>query len=661
MLKAQDLRGNAGPGPVPSAEVALIVPTTYDAHILRAKPTLPLGPAIGGQGGPVGLSLTVLPNSSFYTPDGPATERTSRSSANADSPQQQQQQQQLQQKPLHSPSGSARGLFVDTSAPGPSTEGSSGSECDSEADLAATKATRHGPPPKQAATAAPPAATATTTGETTTSDSEEWWHSVSSTPRAPSGPSGVVELRDASVAALFASLAKWGHVAMVRAEVVQNASQRWEIHVLGHNPDGLSASIKRIDDLVAQANKHSESQPLAEWSAQHVLAIVGSAPFLKVLRECSAAAVFATSDKSKPAGRKDKAHQQEDSSKAVVVASICALDSKGLGGVRDFLADLYPKRSSWRCPVPVPTQAQLCVFSVFAETSPEQPDPSGHIELLNVWGFGSLLNHAHEELVEKRGGQSPSAGSAQGQGSGMRLGLGLGPGSGTQVGMRQLPQVGASSPSASKSAASMFPSPGTLVALSPPSSSGKHKSSFTFQDREAGVFYQAFEAEFRAFLKDMGVDVVTTESSPADSPQWKGSLTGGGGGSSGGGSGDKGGSFDVRAPAVKVIISGSSAKDVAAGKAVFDSLLNTAHLARCQITFPRTSVEKYKELLVFKQMKDKALRGIREASLASEAAKASHSQPQQHQQSRQRHSNPMHCEGFVNIRIKPPLHSRGIK
>jgi hypothetical protein len=52
-------------GQAPGAEVVLLVPSSYDAHILRAKGTLALRMGTGGQGGDG--SLVMAPNSSFDT------------------------------------------------------------------------------------------------------------------------------------------------------------------------------------------------------------------------------------------------------------------------------------------------------------------------------------------------------------------------------------------------------------------------------------------------------------------------------------------------------------------------------------------------------------------------------------------------------------------
>ena len=459
-------------------------------------------------------------------------------------------------------------------------------------------------------------------------DSEGWWHRA--TPPKPAERSGTVELRDATVAELFKNLARWGsNSALDRAEIAKSNANHWEIKVTGKTEEELSMTIRSIDALVAAANKHSDSRiSLVDWCPKHLDAIMGSSQLSKALREANAAVLFSISDKSATArGKSDGGIE--------LSASICALDSNGLESIRDWLADLFPRKTQWICPSPGPTAAQLSAFTVVAELSLHEPvDPTNRVVRIDAWGFGSSLNRAYEELVKRKNDKrSDTAPIYQPPIPSTSTKVSSSKGS-TQMSGNTTGVVSAAPSPVSKA--------GNLEARGGPGHSLKQKtsssSSFTFQDREAGVFYQAFEQEFREYMKEeLGVDVVTSESSVGtDSPQQcRGSP-----------SSEKGANFDTRAPAVKVVISGNSNKDVLASKQYFDTFLNTTHLARCQVAFPRTSVEKYKELLLFKQTHDKRLRTVRLTANATSPIRC---------------TNPMNLLGFINVRIKPPLHSKGIK
>ena len=522
-----------------SAEVALVVPTTYDAHILRTKGALSLSNKIG-------MSLVMLPISEFNPRE----------------------------------ASKAGSLCIETSGFSSNNEYESAMRRSKSSDQDENELEMKA-------------------GE---SDSDGWWHREA-TPRSAE-TTGVVELRDATVAELFKNLSKWGgHEALENSEIVKNSAQRWEIQVKGSNAEELSRLINRIDVLVAAANKYSESHQLQQWSSQHVDAIVCSIPLQTVLRKFTAAVLFSLSDKS-PARKGDD---------PMVFASFCSLECQGAAGLRDWLGDLYPRKTLWNCPKPPPTKAQLCTFMVHVEPIQEKSDSQSRFITLNAWGFGSSLNRAQEEFVVKREKQLSSDDTI----SNSPVTAQLSPVKNFPTAYQQIPAKAHSPASAAKVT----------------SDHAKHKSSFTFQDREAGVFYQSFETEFRTYMKDLGVEAITADSTVNDSPNWKGSPV------------DKS-TFDSRAPPVKVVLSAKTSSDLLEGKAFFDNFLNTQHIARCQISFPKTSVEKYKELLLFKQTHDKRLKMTRD----SDAKKSSGY-----------YSNPMNCNGFINIRIKPPLHSKGIK
>jgi hypothetical protein len=157
------------------------------------------------------------------------------------------------------------------------------------------------------------------------------------------------------------------------------------------------------------------------------------------------------------------------------------------------------------------------------------------------------------------------------------------------------------------------------------------------------VFFQSFQDEFRVhILQAHGVELVMSDSS-AVSPSAASAASAAV--ATTGSPDSKSPKFDVRAPAVKITMSSHNAKEVALAKAYFEQMLNTMHLARCQVSFPKTSVDKYKELHQFKNQEDKRLRSVRDQEERQPSCS----------------TDPLRRLGFVNIRIKPPLHSKGIK
>jgi hypothetical protein len=120
---------------------------------------------------------------------------------------------------------------------------------------------------------------------------------------------------------------------------------------------------------------------------------------------------------------------------------------------------------------------------------------------------------------------------------------------------------------------------------------GNYTGSFVFQDREAGIFYQNFEPEFRRYISAVfQVDITETAPSEMSSSSTR-SRDGGSPPSS-----VSGAPAIARSPALRVDFSGSTPKDVSNCRSYLEQL-NTSNLQRHQIYFPRTHTTKYKELL----------------------------------------------------------------
>jgi hypothetical protein len=179
------------------------------------------------------------------------------------------------------------------------------------------------------------------------------------------------------------------------------------------------------------------------------------------------------------------------------------------------------------------------------------------------------------------------------------------------------------------------------------------RGTFLFQDREAGIFFANFEAEFRLFvLKTFNVEVIAHDSTASDplNPPF--------------GSGARNIDGASKVSATRLELVGESGEDISRCHAFLEQL-NTANLTRVQIHFPRSDPIAYRELLARKSKQGALLRGIRR----QEAINVLRGISQQNMSSYDRENedismvpvDPLKVEGFVSIRIKPPLHSRGIK
>lgn len=130
------------------------------------------------------------------------------------------------------------------------------------------------------------------------------------------------------------------------------------------------------------------------------------------------------------------------------------------------------------------------------------------------------------------------------------------------------------------------------------------KGSYTFQDCEAGIFFFAFEKEFKEFIEY--TFNVTLDENCNNTNKDEGNCD------------IKSNSDAVRKAVLRVEFYGSSSKDVTATKLYLEQL-NTANLARFQIYFPQSTSIKYKELQSKKNQQNLMLRSIRGMELSEQS------------------------------------------
>jgi hypothetical protein len=148
----------------------------------------------------------------------------------------------------------------------------------------------------------------------------------------------------------------------------------------------------------------------------------------------------------------------------------------------------------------------------------------------------------------------------------------------------------------------------------------KTTGSFVFQDREAGMFYTTFENEIRLFVsKQFDVTITETDHHVSENAKLKTSQ-------------------QSRTPALKIEYTGRSPLDVQHVRNYLEQF-NPYYLDRKQIYFPMADANKYKELNQVKSKQDHLLRNIRNRLFADKNSIV----------------DPLNSDGFVNIRIKPPV------
>ena len=193
--------------------------------------------------------------------------------------------------------------------------------------------------------------------------------------------------------------------------------------------------------------------------------------------------------------------------------------------------------------------------------------------------------------------------------------------------------------------------PGKIPLSHLPASLGSKavKGSYTFQDCEAGIFFFAFEKEFREYIEhNFGVRM---EDSGGNKSAYKSTDDREDGVGLGGVNDSRASAEASRKAVLKVEFFGPSGKATGAAKSYLEQL-NTANLARSQIYFPQSSSGKYRELQNKKALQQTILRGIRlKETMHLKSADGSVSGM----------VDPLCTKGFINIRIKPPLNSRGIR
>lgn len=391
---------------------------------------------------------------------------------------------------------------------------------------------------------------------------------------------------------------------------IDSKEKKYRLKVSGPSSDLVESRHRRLVRILSIFSKDRKLHTLTNgWDIAHRECIIGSLPLINEEKEAEASVLFHFND-------------------GVIIAEIVSLGAKHHKQLFKFLENLDPKEMQWPLPkelLPLDEKKLHDLQYHYAVIVDKDSGKKGSAPL-RVRGFNVLLDKALSSLVDVSAGVT-------------------GPISSSALSILNAPFSTGDLASRSEDSLSQIDldhkddEEDTKKADVPVKA---HSGQYSFQDREAGVFYQSFEPYFRRYLSH--TFYVDVQESTITSETTKGAT------------GSNANRAAQHAP-VKVMFSANEAKHVSACRNYFEQF-NAANLQRHQVFFPRVDANKFKEILNHKNLKDAELQISRGTSLAARSISfdSDHSEV-----SSSAAVDPLDQPGFVSIRIKPPLHTRGIK
>jgi hypothetical protein len=436
--------------------------------------------------------------------------------------------------------------------------------------------------------------------------------------------------------------------------------------------------------------------PLKFWKSQHVLALRGSKHLIELQRKCRTICQFHCSSNlqsSSMALREDRTALEN----AVCVETVSASAAE-LNCLLSHISCMHPRHLRWDLPLQLVPANYACLsgFDVYIDIGLRSDEMQSDVPV-EVWGFDGEPEQALEVLLAAHSSNpirklppisdalhepllleipsTPPTSTYPPEPPALRRGppavvQNLDKLSALSKPLQAFPLTNGSFESLSLSHVpkteemeSPMMGPGYLPAAAPMREQNErdssklekiflYKSSYSFQDREAGIYYQAFEHAFAQTLRyGFGVTVAAIEGAE-DCTGFKVSLP-----SKFSQNSDRF-SASARTPrsgALRVDVYGNTNKDCQAAIAYIAHALCSSHLSRTIIYFPKAEQLFYKKLYEAKEAQDRinAAERERDASSRRKTLKL----PAQAEVVQ----NPMHADGFINIRIKPPINSRGLR
>lgn len=379
------------------------------------------------------------------------------------------------------------------------------------------------------------------------------------------------------------------------------SSNKFFLSIRGKSSTMIELRSNRIRTMVEEANSSRQVHILQGWTINHKAALTGS----------------------------DILEQQEESTHGSVsfyqnggsiYAEVLALNVPSQFRLVSFLSKLQPVETLWRLPkqaMVILDPAELETFHMkYALKLELVHQDANRIDFMSVyaWGFGELLEQAYS-VINSVVNEAPSISYSDLRGPSVWN-----------------PDIGGHVPSVDNRMYNRE----VIKKL--------HRGTYSFADREAGIFYFAFEQQFRDYLEGSFSVLVEDSDNPAEyrpkpskDNRWMMNDS-------------NMDSMNNKNVVLKISFYGNTAKNVSAARAYLEQL-NTSNLARVQIFYPQVSAKKYKEIYNRKSTQLTMLNNLRLRGYASSGT-GDYSQ---------KILDPLHYGGFVNIRMKPPMHCHGIR
>ncbi len=425
---------------------------------------------------------------------------------------------------------------------------------------------------------------------------------------------------------------------------------------------------QRVQSLLQEVSRNQQYCSLPNtWSKNHRHALQGSEMMDLYEEEFKVSVSFQTvSHNNNTLITGNSTNQKE-----ILMAYFLSSQVHQIAVFMRILQDMTPKEAVWRLPANSSPTAMM-----FAGSSKENGavesfhlkyavkldviPPNNQSSLLTVyaWGFDDMLEKVSAQLT----GTSSGTGVLTSQPS-------IGPPPGLTVTPPSRPNNEGPSGSNFSVSSSTVSSGGERNGIVNSAASATseqikrlHRGSYSFADREAGIFFFAFEQQFRDYLEkafsvlidDTAVETNNGNNNPSNNNQQTNSFQ-----SFFGNDGfDFPGANGNKNVILKISFYGNSASNVTAARAYLEQL-NTTNLARVQLFLPQVSAKKYKEIHNKKIAQFTQLNNLRLQDLAN--ASGGSLGMNYHPHHSQLIVDPLHQRGFVNIRMKPPMNSQGIR